>query len=35
MSVLENTINSSESICNTINGQLKGLIFEGKTEPGK
>jgi hypothetical protein len=33
MSVLENTINSSESICNTINGQLKGLTFEGKTEP--
>ena len=32
MSVLENTINSSEGICNSINGQLKGLIFEGKTE---
>lgn len=33
MSVLENTVNGSESICNTINGQLKGLTFEGKTEP--
>jgi hypothetical protein len=35
MSVLENTVNGSENICNTINGQLKGLTFEGKTEPGK
>ena len=35
MSILENTINGSEAICNTINGQLKGLSFEGKTEPGK
>ena len=32
MSILENTINGSEAICNTINGQLKGLSFEGKTE---
>lgn len=33
LSVLESTINSSESICNSINGQLKGLIFDGKIEP--
>lgn len=33
LSVLESTVNSSESICNSINGQLKGLSFEGKTEP--
>jgi hypothetical protein len=33
MSILENTVNGSEAICNTINGQLKGLSFEGKTEP--
>jgi len=33
MSILENTINGSEAICNTINGQLKGMSFEGKTEP--
>lgn len=33
LSVLENTISNSESICNSINGQLKGLSFEGKTEP--
>jgi hypothetical protein len=33
LSVLENTISNSESICNSINGQLKGLKFEGKVEP--
>jgi hypothetical protein len=33
LSVLENTISNSESVCNSINGQLKGLTFEGKTEP--
>ena len=33
--VARGTINGSEAICNTINGQLKGLSFEGKTEPGK
>lgn len=33
MSVLENTINGSESICNSINGALHGLTYEGKTEP--
>ena len=27
LSVLENTISHSESTCNSINGQLKGLIF--------
>jgi len=35
LSVLDSTINSSESICNSINGQLKGLKFNGFTEPGK
>ncbi len=33
LSVLENTIMNSNSICNSINGQLKGLKFEGFTEP--
>lgn len=33
LSVLENTISNSEAICNSINGQLKGLTYEGKTEP--
>jgi len=33
LSILENTISNSEHICNSINGQLKGLTFEGKTEP--
>jgi transposase len=33
LSVLENTISSSESICNSINGALKGLTFDGKKEP--
>lgn len=33
LTILENTINSSEGICNSINGALKGLTFEGKTEP--
>ncbi len=33
LSVLENTISNSESVCNSINGQLKGLNFEGKKEP--
>ena len=27
LSVLENTISNSESVCNSINGQLKGLTF--------
>lgn len=33
LSLLENTISNSESVCNSINGQLKGLKFEGKVEP--
>lgn len=35
MSVLESTVNNAEGVCNTINGQLKGLTFEGKIEPSK
>ena len=33
LSVLENTISHSEGVCNSINGALKGLSFDGKTEP--
>ena len=33
LSVLENTIMNSNSVCNSINGQLKGLKFDGFTEP--
>ena len=33
LSVLENTISNSESVCNSINGALKGLKFDGKIEP--
>jgi hypothetical protein len=33
LSVLENTISNSESICDSINGQLKGLSMDGKKEP--
>jgi len=33
LSVLENTISNSENVCNSINGQLKGLKFDGKIEP--
>lgn len=33
LSVLENTISNSEEVCDSINGQLKGLSFEGKVEP--
>lgn len=33
LSVLENTISNSEGVCNSINGQLKGLTFDGKKEP--
>jgi len=39
LSILENTISNSESICNSINGQLAGLSFSDNgrivTEPGK
>ena len=33
LSVLENTISSCETVCNSINGSLKGLTFDGKKEP--
>lgn len=33
LSILENTISNSEAVCDTINGQLKGLSMEGKIEP--
>jgi hypothetical protein len=33
LSVLENTISNSEGVCDSINGQLKGMTFEGKKEP--
>lgn len=33
LSVLENTMSNSEGVCNSINGQLKGLNFDGKKEP--
>jgi hypothetical protein len=33
LSVLENTVSNSEPVCNSINGALKGLKFEGKIEP--
>ena len=32
LTILESTVNSAENVCNSINGQLKGLEFEGKTE---
>lgn len=35
LTVLETTVNNVETVCNSINGQLKGLTFEGKTEPTK
>lgn len=35
LSILDSTINSSVSVCDSINGQLKGLKFNGFTEPGK
>jgi len=33
LSILENTISNSEAVCDTINGQLKGLSMDGKVEP--
>jgi len=33
LSILENTISNSDHICNSINGQLKGMSMNGKTEP--
>lgn len=32
LSILENSISSSEIVCNSINGSLKGLTFDGKIE---
>jgi hypothetical protein len=32
LSVLENTLSSSASVCNLINGELKGLVMDGKKE---
>ena len=33
LSILENTITNSDQICNSINGQLKGMSMDGKREP--
>lgn len=33
LSVLESTISNSEMICNSINGELRGLSMDGVTEP--
>lgn len=33
LSVLESTISNSEGVCNSINGSLKGLEFNGFKEP--
>ena len=33
LSILENTISNSDHICNSINGQLKGMSMDGKIEP--
>jgi hypothetical protein len=33
LSILENTISNSEAVCDSINGQLKGLTMDGKREP--
>jgi hypothetical protein len=35
LTVLESTLNGSEGVCNSINGALKGLEFNGYIEPGK
>jgi hypothetical protein len=32
MSIVENILINSEPVCSSINGELKGLSFEGKTE---
>ena len=32
-SILESTIISSEEVCDSINGELRGISFEGVTEP--
>lgn len=33
LSVLENTVTLSSTVCNSINGQLRGLEMDGKKEP--
>jgi hypothetical protein len=33
LAILENTISSSIKVCDSINGQLKGMSMDGKTEP--
>ena len=33
LSILENTVSNSSTICNSINGQLAGLQMDGKIEP--
>jgi hypothetical protein len=33
MTILNDTITSSVKVCDTINGQLKGMSMDGKTEP--
>lgn len=35
LTILESTVNSAENVCNSINGQLKGMEFNGYVEPGK
>jgi hypothetical protein len=35
LTVLESAVNNAEGVCNTINGQLKGMVFNGYVEPGK
>jgi len=33
LSILENTITSSEEVCDSINGQIRGFTYNGITEP--
>jgi len=33
LSILENTITNAGPVCDSINGELKGLTMDGKTEP--
>jgi hypothetical protein len=33
LAILENTIAGSVKVCDSINGQLKGMSMDGKTEP--
>lgn len=35
MTILESTISNSEDICNSINGALKGMTYDGHIEPSK